>query len=549
MKLLSVKRLAAIAAIAGVFGFATTAGAQAVLPTDAEWMSGNEETLDLGGATATDETIEALFRLNAANDGLCEEGSLVQVNAGCDGGGTSACYYCRASSVAASAAAGVNAGDEIVVCKNSTGGSAQGCGPVADSDPQDFIDLPNVAADCGAPVAVAADGNNAARFVVECGANACNDARPAECGFSDVECPLLGASPSQVANLTAQAGFHIIFGVPITTNLRDQLQWCQGLDIGSEAADQQPNMPYSLAHSIYTGGLLSWDTVQCDPDGDGIGEPLTSANGPAPPVDSKVYVARRVNTSGTQTFTSAFFTRNGCTSGVLPFLISNSTDNTCEGPSQGAGASCGTQLGGSVGNPSGPTVCCNSGSSGVRGSLDSLNASGGYGVGVLSQESLERAFRDDLGFRFAALEGAWGSFCNVANGDYRFWALNSIQCNASVNTPLEGLLALFVSPDTLTDINADINEEPAAAGVDQGTGNLADPLLGFPPVAAVCTEGSGGANDPLVNPTNTGSRAATGTPNNCAPATYFFNRKSTPINVLPATGSRRQQIKQLIGGQ
>lgn len=480
---------------------ATMAASCLSLSAQAQLPIPNEADIDalirIGGATASDGNIAARF----VDPTVCDLSTVVELAATDESLTQGFAFYCELAA-GQTLFPDLNAGDLILVQKNAQGGSAQGCGPVADGEPQNFFPLDITAEDCGGSEALAGGGTRYLNCPL-------TDPQPAVAGFSDIECGLLGATEDQQQNLDTFPGFQVIFGVPVSLNVYRGLQLCQGLPT-NDLAENAPSLPSAVINALYTGGIPLWSQIQCDPDGDG------TANGDLPDFvaaagfdalkDEAVYLQRRVESSGTQTFTEIFAVRENCTTGIPTFR----TEASCPGD----GRDCAGILGG--GDFQSARTCCNSGSGDVRAALDACENNDLGCIGVLSLDSLDDGFRDeDETHRFVKIDGVYPSLCNVANGAYRAASLNTAQTVAGLDNPLEPIITSVAAAD---DVDVANNDLCAVISPNTGvcTGFMADPTLaGNRPVEPVCQEGTGGANDPLLNPTSNFTRASGGAPNNC----------------------------------
>src|SRR5262245_13523497 len=180
--------------------------------------------LYLSGATAQDEVLENLLRLNAGVEGApnaCQPGTL-DVYHGVIAGTGKRVYFCRTSD----RIPGVAAGRRLAIHKSS-GGSGEGVAPIAAREPVAFLDLRTL------PAAPACRDGVDVRAVDDFAAyrehRGCDGARALSvprAGLSDVEPRLLGAVTAQ---LHSRSQNQIVWGLPVTKNLRNALQAVQGL--------------------------------------------------------------------------------------------------------------------------------------------------------------------------------------------------------------------------------------------------------------------------------------------------------------------------------
>lgn len=130
-------------------------------------------------------------------------------------------------------------------------------------------------------------------------------AKPAG-GFSDVEAALFGVSTTGFGT-ESDALVGQVFGVATSVKLYRALQVAQGIYASEAAADaddgdflpaKAPNITRAQYTSIAVGNFQDWSNL--------IPSEATATN------KKKVYLARRVPTSGTQGSSNAFFLRNPC---------------------------------------------------------------------------------------------------------------------------------------------------------------------------------------------------------------------------------------------
>lgn len=505
-----------------------------VLPGDAGWDA-PAETLLLGGATATNGAIRAQFELKETAGGICQDGTVVLLADDGDDGDDVFAYSCNLNASGAGLFPALSTGDLIRVQKNNIGGSAQGCAPVSFQDDQQFIPITNNPNNgCDAPVTIPGGGDDQDLIVFRnC---PITDLQPADGGFSDIECGLLGCGADCQGNLTTSPGFQVLFGIPVSLNIYRGLQVCQGITTLDDDAANAPNLPQAVIASMFSGNLVDWTDVHCDPEQDGVDifdmtEAVTRAGFPAL-ARTEINIQRRVETSGTQTYTEIWALRENCTGQVPSFVTSNTPGNTCQG---GTSTDCEAQIdAGTVGR-----VCCNSGSGNVRGALDRCTANNLGCVGVASMDSLDNFFQGQQA-RFTKVDGAFPSLCNAANGVYDFVSLNSAQTfTGSAGNALIGFVGLLPSVATVQTANAGINDD-VFGPTGEYTGFIADPITGlfggFGPVGNPCfapdpnnpDPRDGGPNDVVENPVSAYTRAALGGPNNCS--------SYTAVTLIPGVG-------------
>lgn len=198
-------------------------------------------------------------------------------------------------------------------------------------------------------------------------------------GFSDVEAslfsPSIGGGDVSAFGTQSDANAGQVFGVAVSIPLYRALQAAQGLsDVNGSTFDpvNAPNLTKTQYVSIITsGGVANGDWT-----------PILGNN------PGKVKLERRVNTSGTQASSNAFFLQNPCASGINAQLVpaATATDSTADF-----------------------VVTENSGSGNVKTRISDASTAGGtegYAIGVLS---LENNWRTDSagsnGYRYVKIDG------------------------------------------------------------------------------------------------------------------------------------------------
>jgi hypothetical protein len=365
------------------------------------------DTMDLymSGASAQDNALRTLFTQ------LCDRGTGAgsatdTFNAYNGVSGTNqSMVFCRTKGVT-----GVANGTKILFHKSSVGGSGNGVQPVANSTILLFM---TTASTCPAVT----PGST-----VTCTANALTPASgvgsvPPDGGISDVEPKLLGATPAEVLKLNVQSQNAVPFGLPVTVGLRNALQEAQCLTVGAEDEANMPSLTKAQLAAIYAGNLTDWSSIV-----DEEGHPLTTArdtcaNGSSrtAPVNSNVYVARRVNSSGTQASYEVYFLNARCTTSASVMAPAND--------------------GGVCGNG---TVNEGSGTSNVKACLNTHNTANRWAVGIFSLENVSNLGTD--AWRHIKVDGYAGTALNIEETRYTFWMEQSLQWRnaASGNALVDG---------------------------------------------------------------------------------------------------------------
>lgn len=183
-------------------------------------------------------------------------------------------------------------------------------------------------------------------------------------GFSDVEDDLFPDLMTSGENFTtSSANVAQVFGVAVTDALYSAMQTAQGTT-GQPSISKQGYL--SIASQSASG---AWHTDW---------SPLVGAAG----AGKAVNLCRRVDTSGTQASSNAFFLENPCRKGALGgFLMPSKSSDSVPGQY---------------------IVTENSGTGDVKACLNNANTAGSFAIGVMSAENV-RGGSD--GFQFVKVDG------------------------------------------------------------------------------------------------------------------------------------------------
>lgn len=399
---------------------ALVAGAPAFALTASNYSNSTENTGDtlnirISGASAQDNGI-----LGSALS-LCTPGSVHRYAIS-----NNFVYYCTPDIGTNPGQITVPAGKtKLAIYKYSVGGSAFGVAPInsnvassgaalgSSGNQLPFLDLTKINASC--------TGSNATTTTptfnttlgsytnVACGnaSSALTTLATTYIGVSDVEPAFFS---NNTANITSVPSYALIFGVPVSKNLRDAMQTQQGLTAGSDTEANMPSLSSAQLVSAYTQVGQTWA---------GIG--VTSGL-----ADDTIYVARRVDSSGTQKTFEALVARtpNGepyksCSLGTELFVGPDS-GNTSTGDSD---TLC------SGGTP--PVVFAGSGGGNVRTCLANHHAGNRGAIGVLTTEDVAGS----ANWRFVKVDGVAPNQAQSAAGKYRFVV------ESAVNTRTSGAFA------------------------------------------------------------------------------------------------------------
>jgi hypothetical protein len=456
------------------------------------------DTLDLfvAGSSAQDNSLQRLFRL------LCAPDSLDVYRAG---GGDVRLFFCR-TRTGAGAVPGIAADQKVAFHKSSVSGSGSGVGPLIQRTPVEFLNVAEIRAHFDercAPerrTAHPADGALTAYTEYEC-ANPVPDREVPDAGISDVEPRFFLNAYHLAADAIGVLSVHnanaFIFGIPVNLRLRNALQAArfaaddpchpanphylesvpggQGARVPRGESEQcMPSLSRAQLAGIFSGRLTAWSQI-VNPQGIALAAKgarngqVAAPPGVQAPSDDRVYVCRRVDTSGTQAAYEMFFLNGRCAEGVRPFVASGT--NVFLGSVSGDVKSCLTQL-------------------------DQRNV---WAVGILSTDSVESLKSDR--WRFIKMDGVAPTLLNTFNGRWPFFVEQSYQWRGEHSEqPLQGpKLALMAKigmqlgePATIRDLDRGFRHAWGSAGVvalsDSGSTPPPRPGQGRPVDAAALDE-------------------------------------------------------------
>ncbi|MEL7311208.1 MAG: hypothetical protein AAFN07_06855 [Pseudomonadota bacterium] len=438
--------------------------------------------LYISGATATDQALYQITIL--ATNGICEPGT---ADVYIDTDGLQATDANDQFMVACEGRAGSSvAGQNILIAKESNGGSNNGTRNVARSIPLDFID-PQAPTCATTGIAIPAGGALAAYTLNnECSGVA---AVVPDAGVADVEAALFSTTtPADIAALQADPLFQIIFSPAVTLNLYRALQAAQGLTQDDDPANV-PNLTRGQLSRIFNGQAFTWD------------EFFTNTGAAFLPGED-VYVCRRGNDSGTQASFAAFVLNERCNTSVTTFVAPD--DLSClAGGCDYTNAAFG-----------GDFIFAGDGSGDVRDCLDDRFSNDLFGIGVLSTNTEI----NDIGatsrqFRFIGIDGAAPTLQETANGGYHFVTenvLNTLRVGGPTGT-VAALVNEIGSTIGTPSIIADINVDSQNPGGDHGILGRANGITIVENPAPVSI------GDMRSNPVSSFARDVGGSTNNCEP--------------------------------
>ncbi|WP_428423384.1 hypothetical protein [Methylibium sp.] len=394
---------------------ASSVFAAGLLPTD--YNATTTQDFYVSGASAQDNGILGMARA------LCLAGTMSHYAVS-----NNNIYFCSPDVGAGTGQINLTGGKtKMAIYKYSVGGSGSGIAPVANGSALPFLDLTKLTVGVGGNcVTVAPDFTDTALPAYtkySCAGSNITTNQVTKIGFSDVE-PEFFAPAATTALLTKKSVTSLIFGIPVSLKVRNKLQAYQGKTVGGETEADMPSLTSAQLTTIYTQAGQTWS---------GIGYPMNVAVGStAALADDGIYVARRVNSSGTQKTFEALAARSGNGEGFKSCSVN--TDPFVNSPNDTVGEPFATACGTAVAS----TVFAGSGGSDVRNCLITHDANGRGAVGVITTEEKPGA----AAWRFVAIDGVAPTQRNTASGAYRLYTENTFQYKSATNV---GNYALLIS--------------------------------------------------------------------------------------------------------
>jgi hypothetical protein len=440
------RKLAASALLAGL----VSATCAALPPSPAPQIE-----LFLSGSSAQDEALENLIRLPVGvpnAPALCAPGTL-DIYRGTLGATANRVFYCLATPKME------GVGGLRVAIYKSSGGSGEGVTPVSAATPLPFLDLARLPqkVEClaGQPVK---GSTELAAYTNHTGCDGASKLAKPRAGLSDVNPELVGGVSTA---LTVRAQNQIVWGLPVSKNLRNALQTIQGLVPSSvphddplrDAEASMPNLNRAQVTTLFSGAIRSWDQFY-DPNGKPITESPLLAPGPPRDPDasgaspgayrpdrasgSAVYICRRIATSGTQAAYEVHYLRARCESDALGFLAPN------DGSTLSGGGDVNRLV--RVPHPSG-SVFAGVGTADVRECLDAHAQFNRWAIGLLSTENVGN--NGNRKFRYVKVDGVAPTLLNAYLGRWPHVTEQSMQWrksfDASMTSTPEGRLLGFLA--------------------------------------------------------------------------------------------------------
>jgi hypothetical protein len=359
-----------VAALCGI----AAAPAFAVAPVASQYVAANAMNIYVSGATATDAGLESAVKAMCAS----LEYSKYTIS-------NQFVFLCTPNT------AKITTGGktQLAVFKHSVGGSGNGVAPINNGSTLPFLDLAKIATGCAVFLAATATTN------IACTEGTLTSTNVAQIGLSDVEPSFFGASTGTYNNLNFEALATVIFGIPVTNVAYTALQTAQ-------STTGVPSLTTAQVTSMLTQDGQSWSGL--------TGAVLTN---------DQVYVARRVDTSGTQKTFEALIARtiNGTGTGKSCYAESagfltgpeaidnNAANNLCNGSNN---------------------TVNNSGSGQVAACLNKHNTDSRGAIGVLTTEQVNAG-----GWKHVRVNGLLPNYPNVKSGAWTFYADSSLNTRKS----------------------------------------------------------------------------------------------------------------------
>ena len=326
----------------------------------------------------------------------------------------------------------------VLLHKRSEGGSGMGVQPVIEEAPITAMQIWNDVTNATNCTLLASPANTYSCTITNAGdtVSVVSDA-----GVSDVNPEMFvganagGFDPVDAAVVAAKMEVRpaaaLVFGIPVTTNLRNSLQLVQGKTVGAEDEANMPSLSKAEVASIMAGRVKNWNQFKAGPAGQGLRDYVVALGGTAPS-SNLVNICRRVNGSGTQAQMNAKFLNYPCNPGsVAPTETSNVFN--------------------------GPVVTLGSGSGDMDTCLATAVGLNKWAVGI---QSTEKNTDNALNYRFVKIDGITPSTNKAATGKYFDWVELTYQWRVAGALPLTGdklnLMNTIATNAASTDIVRDV---------------------------------------------------------------------------------------------
>jgi hypothetical protein len=222
-------------------------------------------------------------------------------------------------------------------------------------------------------------------------------------GFSDSE-PLQYTTATNALQIRSGYPMDLIFGIPVSKNLRDLLQDQQFPGNTFTAADRElvanmPNIASAQINGIFTSKYATW----------------TDALGVTVPGNDSIYKVRRSNGSGTTRTFNATFVGEFCTPGTVGTTVATVSLAT-------PATECLTTA--AIGAAGGTLQAATSDD--MASCISSFGNNGAAAIGHLSTDYQPQAAD---GYRFLKVDGYAPTVLNVIDGKYKMWSELSMNYN------------------------------------------------------------------------------------------------------------------------
>ena len=478
-----------------------------------EYREHSRDILELyvSGASAQDNALERLFRLRCKKNTL----DIYRV------GGNQRVFFCRINSKATDilpAIEGFPDNLKVALFKTSQGGSGNGVGPLIQRVHRPFINLSDLKKNFEKRCPENKSIKHAAQkpfdeYTEHFCQNPISFSKVPDAGISDVEPKMFiknfGFTEKQIQTLTVRSANALIFGVPVSLNLRNALQAAQfsienkchpknkEYKDNSESKECMPGLTRPQLAGMFAGTITEWRQIlntygypmaTTDPNSGEILVPPTVDE----PSDTRVHLCRRVDTSGTQASFEIFFLNQRCVDNVESFV------------------------------PASRTVALGSGTSDIKYCLNNNHSKGLWSVGIFSTENVADLEKDR--WRFIKVDNYAPTLLNTYLGKWAFFIEQTIQWrNDKSAHPLKGLKLQLIdyisqqagNPQVIRALNEGFKHSWGTAGIMALNTNNHRPYLMKP--------GSELKSESIIeNPVLPLSRATQGYPNNCSPPLAVF---------------------------
>ena len=297
----------------------------------------------------------------------------------------------------------LSSGNTKIAIHKNTNSSSDGTNAVANgAGTLKFLQVSDLGACNAAAVPVAATATIPAYNTFACGSFAGTADAVPKFGFSDSEPAQFATSAAIPGQLTTVYPLTIIFGVPVTKNVRDLLQTAQNLGHTENEVDM-PSLTSQQISSIFSNRTKTWTDLGLTVNGS----------------DNNIYVVRRSGGSGTTRAFDVTFMGDFCTPGAAAIEtysgIANVTVSQCV-----------------AGTPTGATtarVSQTGTSDDMANCLSSYNTTNVGAIGYLSTDYTPQLAD---GYRWVKIDGYSPKQLNVVDGKWKAWSEESLNYNTAL---------------------------------------------------------------------------------------------------------------------